>query len=259
MTKQTINTGTLPNDGTGDTLKTSFTKTNSNFSELYSGRISGIAVQVFATAGTATYTPTAGMMSCLIEVIGGGGGGGSTGDSTGIALAAGGGGGGGYSRALKTAAQVGASQNVRVGAAGIGVLAANGNAGGDSYVGAALAGSLCGAKGGAGGGFCGSGGLSAGGAGGAGASGVGDISASGSPGGQGFFGDATVYMGSGHGGSSAFGGGGVGQPAVGPVAGIAGGAYGGGGGGAASYASATQAKGGDGRAGVVIITEYLAV
>jgi hypothetical protein len=35
MAQQTINTGTAPNDGTGDTLKTSFTKCNANFTELY--------------------------------------------------------------------------------------------------------------------------------------------------------------------------------------------------------------------------------
>jgi hypothetical protein len=37
MTQQTINVGTAPNDGTGDTLKTSFTKCNANFTELYAG------------------------------------------------------------------------------------------------------------------------------------------------------------------------------------------------------------------------------
>jgi hypothetical protein len=36
MTIQTINIGTVPNDGTGDPLRTAFTKINSNFSELYS-------------------------------------------------------------------------------------------------------------------------------------------------------------------------------------------------------------------------------
>ena len=36
MAQQIINVGTAPNDGTGDTLKTSFTKANANFTELYS-------------------------------------------------------------------------------------------------------------------------------------------------------------------------------------------------------------------------------
>jgi hypothetical protein len=35
MAKLTVNTGTSPNDGTGDSLRLSFTKTNSNFTELY--------------------------------------------------------------------------------------------------------------------------------------------------------------------------------------------------------------------------------
>jgi hypothetical protein len=35
MSKQIINIGTKPNDGTGDTLRTAFSKTNNNFSELY--------------------------------------------------------------------------------------------------------------------------------------------------------------------------------------------------------------------------------
>jgi hypothetical protein len=35
MAKQIINTGTVANDGTGDGLRTSFGKTNDNFTELY--------------------------------------------------------------------------------------------------------------------------------------------------------------------------------------------------------------------------------
>jgi hypothetical protein len=35
MTKQTINLGTYANDGTGDDLRTAFTKVNSNFTDLY--------------------------------------------------------------------------------------------------------------------------------------------------------------------------------------------------------------------------------
>jgi hypothetical protein len=35
MSKQIINIGSKVNDGTGDTLRTSFTKTNNNFTELY--------------------------------------------------------------------------------------------------------------------------------------------------------------------------------------------------------------------------------
>ena len=41
MAKQTINTGTAPNDRTGDTLRSAFTKINQNFTELYAGSGSG--------------------------------------------------------------------------------------------------------------------------------------------------------------------------------------------------------------------------
>lgn len=37
MTQQVINVGAAPNDGLGDPLRTAFTKTNANFTELYAG------------------------------------------------------------------------------------------------------------------------------------------------------------------------------------------------------------------------------
>ena len=37
MTQQVINVGATPNDGLGDPLRTAFTKTNANFTELYAG------------------------------------------------------------------------------------------------------------------------------------------------------------------------------------------------------------------------------
>lgn len=49
MTQQTINVGTTANDGTGDPLRTAYTKANSNFTELY---------QRPATATTWTATQT---------------------------------------------------------------------------------------------------------------------------------------------------------------------------------------------------------
>lgn len=36
MSQQLISTGGSPNDGTGDSIRVSFTKTNENFTELYS-------------------------------------------------------------------------------------------------------------------------------------------------------------------------------------------------------------------------------
>ena len=35
MAKQTINIGAVPNDGTGDPVRTAFTKANDNFTECY--------------------------------------------------------------------------------------------------------------------------------------------------------------------------------------------------------------------------------
>jgi hypothetical protein len=42
MAKQTINIGTVANDGTGDPLRTAFTKTNQNFTELYNASANAI-------------------------------------------------------------------------------------------------------------------------------------------------------------------------------------------------------------------------
>lgn len=36
MAREVINIGTAPNDGTGDPLRTAFTKCNNNFAEVYS-------------------------------------------------------------------------------------------------------------------------------------------------------------------------------------------------------------------------------
>lgn len=48
MAQQLINIGTVPNDGTGQTLRTAFQKVNSNFTELY-GNISGTPDAVAST------------------------------------------------------------------------------------------------------------------------------------------------------------------------------------------------------------------
>jgi|AntAceMinimDraft_6_1070360.scaffolds.fasta_scaffold11137_4 hypothetical protein len=45
MAKQTINIGTVPNDRTGDPLRTAFTKVNSNFTEVYNS-IAAIEIPV---------------------------------------------------------------------------------------------------------------------------------------------------------------------------------------------------------------------
>lgn len=58
MTKQVVGIGTAPNDGTGDPLRTAFTKCNDNFTELYNGlQPTGTPASSSATgvAGTIQY------------------------------------------------------------------------------------------------------------------------------------------------------------------------------------------------------------
>lgn len=208
-----------------------------------------IRIQVFT--GSGTYTPHANMVKCLIEAVGGGGGGGGV-AGDGQAQSGGGGGAGGYSRKLCTAADIGASKTVTIGAAGTAGSAGNnaGGAGGDTSVG-----SLCIGKGGSGGG--GGGTTTAGSAGAGGVAGTGDVAATGSPGAPGMYGVASAIISQSHsGGSSPFGGGGAGRtPSSSTLAGNAGTGYGSGGSGAASHNHGANAAGGAGRDGLVIITE----
>jgi hypothetical protein len=195
--------------------------------------------QVFTSSGT--YTPTAGMVYCVIEAVGGGGSGSTTNLNSG-----GGGGGGAYGRAVFTAVTIGASQAVTIGAGGVSVTASAGNAGGTTSVG-----SLISAGGGTGGGTpgaVGAVGVTAGGPGGSTTTGATVTGA----GGAGTFGIyiSSAYL-TGTGGSSHFGGGGYGIVASGNAPGNAG-LYGGGGGGGAG----TSGSGAGGN-GLVVITEYL--
>jgi hypothetical protein len=56
MAKQTINIGTAANDGTGDPLRTAFTKTNANFTEIYNAGLipsqTGNNARYLSTDGT---------------------------------------------------------------------------------------------------------------------------------------------------------------------------------------------------------------
>jgi hypothetical protein len=215
--------------------------------------IKSVKTQVFT--GSGTYTPSSGMAYAIIEAVGGGGGGGGAASaSSGQLTGAGGGGSGAYSRKLVTAADVGASKTVTIGAAGSGGAAGNnsGGTGGDTSVG-----TLCVAKGGSPGGGVGSSGGGSSGAGGLASGGTGDVKIDG---GNGFNGrnvtsgaSAMFLAAGGPGGTSVYGAGGIwscadiGQPASG---------YGGGGGGASSLNSGGTKAGGAGTPGLVIITEY---
>jgi hypothetical protein len=211
---------------------------------------SSLAVQVFTSSGT--YTPTSGMTYCIIECVGGGGGAGSASFSSGFYVAGGSGGAGSYSRLVATAATIGASKTVTIGAAGSGGTAAAspgnaGTAGGDTSVG-----SLCIGKGGSGGSAGTVGGLAVGGNGGV--AGTGDLTATGESGSSStILSSAANALGSQNGASSPWGGGGKGAGT--DSNGNAGTGYGAGG--SSGNALTANKSGGAGSAGAVIITEYL--
>jgi hypothetical protein len=215
-----------------------------------------IGHQVFNTPGAFTYTPTEGMECCIVECIGSGGGGGGayTGGVSEYIFQGGGGGGGGYSRAVLTAAQIGASHVGTIGAGGNG-----GTAGGPGSGVAGTAtnlGTLCVAQGGAGGTRAVLGENPLGGAGGSIAAAVGDVKIAGSPGGSGMYGSVTPaqYAMAGNGAPGPFGGGAVNQA---NTTGANATGYGAGGSGGSAYDGNTAGMaGGNGSGGLVIITEF---
>lgn len=213
----------------------------------------GVVVQTFTSNGT--YTPTSGMMYAQVECVGGGGGGGGTAIAAASTVAGGGGGGAGaYSRVMVSAADIGASKTVTIGAAGTGATAGNnaGGTGGDTSLD-----TLCVAKGGAGGsGSAGNANANAG-AGGAASGGTGTLKISGNYGTNGQVGTSNNFPTGGLGGPSYLG---PGAPSSGVnSAGTApGSGYGGGGSGGIDFNAASARAGGAGAAGIVVVTEYVA-
>lgn len=212
-----------------------------------------INIQTFTANGT--YTPTANMKYCILEVWGGGAGGGGSANTAANSVSSGGGGGAG-SKALKfaSAATIGASQTVTIGAKGTGGAAGNNNGtvGSDSSVG-----SLCIGKGGSpgigsnatvgvannapggAGGVAGTGDVA-----GTGMNGLGSVSSVGSNTGGGQGGSATpVGAGGQHRVTQ-----GTGNAATGKASG---------GGGGMSINVGGTAAGGDGTDGYVVITEFI--
>ena len=209
-----------------------------------------INIQVFTSSGT--YTPTPGMLYCVVELVGGGGGGGGIAGVAAQTATASGGGAGGYSRRSISAATIGVSQSATVGNLGAGGAAGNnpGATGGTSQLGA-----LVSATGGAGGvgGASSAVSVSSGAAGPGGTGSLGDLNTFGISGFRGYK-VLTTSSNSGDGGSSFLGGGG--RSVTGPAAGNPGTNYGSGGAGAAGL-GATSFAGGAGSPGVIVITEYL--
>ena len=214
-----------------------------------------IAVNIQQFTSTGTYTPTAGMLYCIIEAVGGGGAGGGSAPNAGNFYTGGGGGGsGGYSRLHASAAAIGVSQAVTIGAGGTPGAAGN-NAGGNG--GNTSVGIICVANGGTGGG--GNPGTTGATGGTGGIVGTGDFTFAGARGSDSGFGvNSSVLATTAAGGSSYFGAGGSPQfyPGVASV-GNAGQLYGGGGTGGTTLTGAGNIAGAAGAAGVVIITEYI--
>jgi hypothetical protein len=216
----------------------------------------GIVIQVFTTTGANTYTPTTGMAMCKVTSTGGGGGGGGA-DANDASSAASGGGGGAGGTCIETftAADIGASQTVTIGAGGAGGAAATGATG--TTGGSTTFGALHTATGGAGGVGVQTTAIAigAGGAGGIPTDGI--LNVDGGDGGSGSV-DTSVTVGiGGQGGASLWGGGG--KPAVSSgdaaAAGTAARAYGSGGGGAVARNN-FEAAGGAGKDGVCMVEEY---
>lgn len=194
-----------------------------------------VGIQQFTSSGT--YTPTAGMLYCIVECLGGGGS-------------------GSYAKSVLTAAQIGASQVVTIGAGGTAGTSGNnaGSAGGDTSLGSLVIG-----KGGSGGG--GSDGSSPGAGGAGGAAGTGTVLALGTYGSDAFgSGNTAVSRGLlGVGGRApVFG---AGFPALVAIgAGATGGPgyanSGNGGSGGFSWAAGGANAGGLGGSGRIVVTEF---
>ena len=215
--------------------------------------INFVRVQTFPSSGT--YTPTPGMVYCVVEMVGGGGGGGGTPTATSSSGCAGGAGGSGaYSKGLFSATTIGTSQTVTVGAGGSAGANANGGSGGTSSLG-----SLITAPGGGGGAvnitrtssavFTGSAAAIAGTG--------GSINAPGTAGTMGVLLIGSNVL-SGNGGSTLWGGGGIGVTGTNNGGTSAAANSGGGGSGSIVFGvTGVNAAGGSGGTGLVIITEYI--
>lgn len=212
-----------------------------------------VNIQTFISTGT--YTPTAGMSYCVVQCIGGGGGGGGAPTCNGSQSAGAGGGGSGENAVgFFSAATIGASQAVTIGAAGTAGAAGtnNGGTGGTTSLGALI--TAIGGGGGTGSTAQGGPSYNLGGVGGTGGTG-GAYRSPGSYGGTAIFipGQALVYGGWGADGPLGGGGGSISSNAVGsPASG-----FGSGGGGASVTNSQTQQAGAAGTKGIVIVTEFI--
>ena len=209
-----------------------------------------VKVQTFTSSGT--YTPSAGMLYCIAEIVGGGGGGGGCSAADGSHTSAScGGSGGGYARKTISSATIGASQTVTIGAAGSGGTAGNNNGGngGTTSLGAII--SATGGNGG--GGAAQTTTVENAGPGTAGIGSSGDVNESGQLAAWSYASQTQGVVSPSAGAGSHFGGGGAGSF---NATGTAAPSKGAGGGGVATTGTTSAQIGGAGGAGFIIITEY---
>ena len=221
----------------------------SNSSGTFAARAFSVNIQTFTSAGT--YTPSSGIVYANVRILGGGGaGGGPASTSAANSCLGGGGGAGEYAEGEFSAATIGASQTVTIGAGGTANSGATGGAGGTTSFGALIT-----AAGGSGGGISavGTNAIVAGSLGGTGGTG-GSFRTPGAPGGSASASTGTLIYG-GIGGSSQYGAGGL-SPIT-SAAGNAGLGYGSGGSGGCNTSTQSARLGGAGAAGIVVITEYI--
>lgn len=223
------------------------------------GTIKTVKQQTFPSSGT--YTPSTGMLYCIVDAVDGGAGGGGVKSSGSFSAVAAGGYGGAYGRVRLTAAQIGASKTVTIGAGGAGGANTGGNgvSGGATSLGSLLVGAAAAAGAGSTNATNGqavsptSNGSSFG------TAdfsipqkkpGLGIVNASGSSYAFGSNGGDSIWGDGGNAGTAA------GVSAAAAFAGGNGNGYGAGGAGAIAYAISTGAAGGNGANGYMIITEY---
>lgn len=221
----------------------------------YQGKNISVTTQVFTASGT--YTKPTGLLSCIVECVGGGAGGGGCAAANNNEVAnASGGGAGGYCRKTFQDSELSATVTVTIGSGGNGGVAGNNNGtngGNTSFDTLLIANGGTNGFGAASGFFVFSGGVG-------GTATGGDINCNGGYGGDGFFSThSTVYAGiSGSGGSSFFGSDADGRVTIGSSApGTNATVYGSGGSGACSSSGGSAQAGGNGAAGVCIITNYI--
>ena len=250
--------GQVRADGTSIAIDSGLLSLASDY--LHAAAINRVSSRVITATGS--YTAAANLVYAMVFVTGGGGGGGGA-DGADTASGAGGGGGpaGGTTMRVYNSTEMGASATITIGAGGNGGgnTGTNGTAGGStSFVPAGTGFNLSATGGAVSIGFrATTGGVGGSGAGGVGAGGI--MNWEGGDGGSGGGADTGEFALGGIGGASFWGGGGTNGAAAnaGSSAGQPGTAYGSGGGGAACIDTTTGAAGGAGKAGVVLVVEFI--